>query len=119
MRRLMRKMGLMVIYQKPRTSIPHTGHKIYLYLLRGLRVDRPGQLWCADITYVPMERGFPYLVASWTGTVGRYCPGGCPTRVISAKLSPRMVYTVSGTLQSEPQFERREASRIPSFHVYL
>lgn len=62
-RRLMRLMGLMPIYQKPNTSRPTKGHKIYPYLLRGLRVDRPNQVWCADITYLPMRRGFLYLVA--------------------------------------------------------
>ncbi|PXW67322.1 putative transposase [Loktanella sp. PT4BL] len=62
-RRLMRLMGLMPIYQKPNTSRAAKGHKIYPYLLRGLRVDRPNQVWCADITYLPMRRGFLYLVA--------------------------------------------------------
>lgn len=62
-RRLMRLMGLMPIYQKPNTSKPAKGHKIYPYLLRGLRVDRPNQVWAADITYLPMRRGFLYLVA--------------------------------------------------------
>jgi putative transposase len=62
-RRLMRLMGLMPIYQKPRTSIPAKGHKTYPYLLRGLSVDRPNQVWCADITYIPLARGFLYLVA--------------------------------------------------------
>ena len=62
-RRLMRLMGLMPIYQKPNTSKAAKGHKIYPYLLRGLRVDRPNQVWCADITYLPMLRGFLYLVA--------------------------------------------------------
>ena len=62
-RRLMRLMGLMPIYQKPNTSKPAKGHKIYPYLLRGLHVDRPNQVWCADITYLPMRRGFLYLVA--------------------------------------------------------
>lgn len=62
-RRLMRLMGLMPIYQKPNTSKAAQGHKIYPYLLRGLRVDRPNQVWCADITYLPMRRGFLYLVA--------------------------------------------------------
>jgi len=62
-RRLMRLMGLMPIYQKPNTSKAAMGHKIYPYLLRGLRVDRPNQVWCADITYLPMRRGFSYLVA--------------------------------------------------------
>lgn len=70
-RRLMRLMGLMPIYQKPNTSRPATGHKTYPYLLRGLRVDRPNQVWCSDITYLPMRRGFLYLVAI-------RCPaGGC------------------------------------------
>ena len=62
-RRLMRKMGLMAIYQKPRTSVPHPEHKVYPYLLRGLQIARPDHVWCADITYVPMNRGFLYLVA--------------------------------------------------------
>lgn len=62
-RRLMPLMGLMPIYQKPNTSKAAKGHKIYPYLLRGLRVDRPNQVWCADITYLPMRRGFLYLVA--------------------------------------------------------
>ncbi|SEC27481.1 DDE-type integrase/transposase/recombinase [Rhodobacter sp. 24-YEA-8] len=62
-RRLMRLMRLMPIYQKPNTSKPRKGHKTYPYLLGGLRVDRPGQVWCADITYLPMRRGFLYLVA--------------------------------------------------------
>ena len=62
-RRLMRLMGLMPIYQKPNTSKAAKGHKIYPYLLRALRVDRPNQVWAADITYLPMRRGFLYLVA--------------------------------------------------------
>ncbi len=62
-RRLMRLMGLMPIYQKPNTSKPAKGHKTYPYLLRELRVERPNQVWCADITYLPMKRGFLYLIA--------------------------------------------------------
>jgi len=62
-RRLMRVMGLEAIYQKPNTSRPHPQHKVYPYLLRGLVIDRPNQVWCADITYIPMARGFVYLVA--------------------------------------------------------
>lgn len=62
-RRLMRLMGLMPIYQKPNTSRPAKGHRIWPYLLKGLRVDRPNQVWAADITYLPMRRGFLYLVA--------------------------------------------------------
>ncbi len=62
-RRLMRLMGLQAIYQKPRTSDPHPDHRIYPYLLRGLVIDRANQVWCTDITYIPMRRGFLYLVA--------------------------------------------------------
>jgi putative transposase len=61
--RLMRVMGLETLYQKPNTSRPHPDHKVYPYLLRGLIIDRPNQVWCADITYVPMAKGFVYLVA--------------------------------------------------------
>ena len=62
-RRLMARMGLEPIYQRPRTTIPHPGHQIYPYLLREMVIDRPNQAWCADITYIPMRRGFLYLVA--------------------------------------------------------
>src|SRR6202046_4125682 len=62
-RRLMRAMGLEAIYQKPNTSKGHPDHKVYPYLLRGLSIDRPNQVWCADITYIPMAKGFVYLVA--------------------------------------------------------
>ena len=62
-RRLMRLMGLKAIYRHPRTSKPAPGHKIYPYLLGGLKITRPNQAWAADITYIPMARGFLYLVA--------------------------------------------------------
>src|SRR5271170_5007575 len=62
-RRLMRLMGLWAIYQKPNTSRQHPEHLVHPYLLRGLIIDRPNQVWCADITYIPMARGFVYLVA--------------------------------------------------------
>lgn len=61
--RLMRIMGLEAVYPKPRTSRPHPGHKVYPYLLRGLVIDRPNQVWTTDITYIPMKRGFMYLAA--------------------------------------------------------
>src|SRR5664279_5995049 len=54
-RRLMRVMGLEAIYQKPNTSKGHPDHKVYPYLLRGLIIDRPNQVWCADITYIPVS----------------------------------------------------------------
>ncbi len=62
-RRLMRKMGIAALGPKPRTTRPAPGHKIYPYLLRGLTIERPNQVWAADITYIPIGRGFLYLVA--------------------------------------------------------
>jgi putative transposase len=61
--RLMRLMGLEAIYPKPRTTVPGAGHKIYPYLLRNVTMTRPNQAWGTDITYVPLRRGFLYLVA--------------------------------------------------------
>jgi len=61
-RRLMQKMGLTAIYRRPRTSKPAVGHKVYPYLLNGMAITRPNQVWAADITYIPMVRGFLYLV---------------------------------------------------------
>lgn len=61
--RLMNQMGLEAVYPKPRTSLPAKGHKHYPYLLRGLDIVRPNQVWSADITYIPMPKGFMYLVA--------------------------------------------------------
>lgn len=62
-RRLMRIMGLQAIYRKPRTSDPHPEHRIYPYLLRNLVITRANHVWCADVTYIPVQRGFLYLVA--------------------------------------------------------
>ena len=62
-RRLMRIMGLKAIYRRPRTSKPTPGNKIYPYLLNSIEITRPNQVWAADITYIPMARGFMYLVA--------------------------------------------------------
>jgi len=62
-RRLMRIMGLKAIYRHPKTSKPAPGHKIYPYLLGDMKITRPNQVWAADITYIPMARGFLYLVA--------------------------------------------------------
>mgnify|MGYP002633563025 CR=1 FL=1 len=60
---LMRKMGISAVYQKPRTTVPNLKHKVYPYLLRHRAITRPNEVWCADITYIPMAKGFAYLVA--------------------------------------------------------
>ena len=62
-RRLMARMGLAPILQRPRTTVPHPEHRVFPYLLRDLAVERPNQVWCADLTYIPMRRVFLYLVA--------------------------------------------------------
>ncbi len=61
--RLMRKMGIAALGPKPRTTVPAPGHKIYPYLLRGVAIERPNRVWASDITYIPIGRGFLYLVA--------------------------------------------------------
>ena len=60
--RLMRRMGIEAIYRRPRTTRPDSGHKVYPYLLRDLQIDEVNQVWATDITYIPMARGFMYLV---------------------------------------------------------
>ncbi|MGY3412914.1 putative transposase [Bradyrhizobium sp. GM5.1] len=60
---LMKRMGIEAVYRRPNTSKPAPGHKIYPYLLRGLKIERPDQAWAMDITYIPMRRGFVYLAA--------------------------------------------------------
>jgi putative transposase len=60
---LMKRMGIEAIYRRPKTSKPAPGHKIYPYLLRGVKIERPNQVWATDISYIPMRRGFVYLVA--------------------------------------------------------
>ena len=64
---LMRRMGIEALYRRPRTTKPEPGHKIYPYLLRGMEVTRPNQVWAMDITYIPMAKGFVYLavVLDW------------------------------------------------------
>ena len=59
----MKRMGIEAIYRRPNTSKPAPGHKIYPYLLRGMKIVRPNQVWAMDITYIPMARGFVYLAA--------------------------------------------------------
>ena len=62
-RRLMRLLGVHAIFQRPRTSQADPGHRVYPYLLRDLQITRPNHVWCTDVTYIPLQRGFLYLVA--------------------------------------------------------
>jgi putative transposase len=86
-RRLMRKIGLSPIYQPPKTSEPHPQHRIYPYLLRHLAIERPDQVWCADVTYIPMRRGSSTSSPSWTGSAARFWPGGSAIRWTSSSAS--------------------------------
>ena len=78
---LMKRMEIEALYRRPRTTKPEPGHKIYPYLLRGMAITRPNQVWAMDITYIPMARGFLYLavVLDWFSRRA-CCRGGCRSR---------------------------------------
>lgn len=76
--RLMQKMGLQALFPRQRTTIPAPGHKIFPYLLRGMAITHPDQVWSTDITYVPMATGFMYLGRSSTGSAVTCSPGNYP-----------------------------------------
>jgi hypothetical protein len=78
-RRLMRLLGLVAIYQRPNTSKPTAAHKLYPYLLGGLAIERVNQVWCSDVTYIPMAKGFLYLVVVMDCVSRAVLPGDCPT----------------------------------------
>ena len=81
----MRRLGLHAVFPRPRTSEPHPEHRIYPYLLRDLQITRPNHVWCTDVTYISLQRGFLYLVAvmDWASR-----------KVLSWRLSTRHVHTV-------------------------
>ena len=78
-RRMVARMGLQALYQRLRTSGPAPDHKVYPHLLRGMAIERPHQVWAADIGDLPMARGSLYLVAIMTGPAVTAWPGACPT----------------------------------------
>src|SRR3954465_4856977 len=78
---LMRRMGIEALYRRPGTSAPAPGHKVYPYLLRGLKVERPNQVWAMDITYVPMAHAASSTWRRWwTGSADGCWPGDCRSR---------------------------------------
>lgn len=112
-RRLMAKMGLTPIYQRPRTSDPHPQHRVYPYLLRRLAIERPNRVWCADVTYIPMHRGFLYLVA------GPVCRIGQPvhrSQTPSIEAASFIMDACASLVPSSRFFARNQAAK-PSKHV--
>ena len=87
--RLMRLMGIAALGPKPKTSKPAPGHRIYPYLLRNLAIERANHVWAADITYIPIGRGFLYLVAIIDWASRRFWRGGCRTRWTSRSVLRR------------------------------
>ena len=108
MRRLMRKMGLQALYQRPSTSGPHPEHRVYPYLLRDRAVERANEAWCADVTYIPLHRGFLYLVAIQDWASRKVLSwrlsntDGCLVLCGGPRGSPRAVRTASD-LQHRPR----------------
>lgn len=114
--RIMKLMGIEAVYCRPKTSQPGVGHRIYPYLLRRLKIKEPDQVWCADITYIPMARGFAYLVAimdwrsravlSWklSNTLdGSFCVGALQEALCRIAKAPEIFNTDQGS-----QFTSRE-----------
>ena len=122
-RRLLRKMGLEAVCQKPRLSRKHPEHKIYPYLLRNLDITRPNQVWCSDITYIRMNRGFVYLtvqcrlvqsegVVSWelSMTLDSYFCVSALEEAIATHVSPEIFNTDQGR-RSTPTRNSRTSPR--------
>ena len=94
---------------------PHPGHRIYPYLLRNMTIDRADHVWCADITYIAMRRGFLYLVGSWTGRRVMFCPGGCRTPWMSSFALRRWKKPWHGSADPGFQLRPRQSVHLPRF----
>ena len=114
--RLMRIMGLPAIYRSPRTSQPAPEHRVYPYLLEKIRVTRPNQVWAADITYLPMARGFLYLVA-WR--LSNTLEADCCVDALQAALEqvqPEVFNTDQGNTDQGSQFTSLEFTQVLQEH---
>ena len=116
----MKRIGIEALYRKPNTSKPTPGHTIYPYLLRGMTIDHPNQVWAMDITYVPMRAASSISPPWWTGSAGGFSPGGCrsPWRRRSASRRWRRRWTArparglqhrSGSAVHQPRLHQRAA----------
>lgn len=117
-KRLMRKMGIEVIYPKKKLSTAHPDFKIYAYLLRGLAIKRPNQVWCSDITYIRLKHGFVYLVAvmdwysrkvlSWelSTSLDKYCCIDALEAALRKYVKPEIFNTDQGAQFTSPAFTR-------------
>jgi len=118
LQRLMRKMGIMVIYPRKKLSTPHPDHKIYPYLLRGLNISHPNHVWCTDITYIRLNHGFVYLVAimdwysrkilSWelSVTIDKYFCMSTLESAIRRYGSPEIFNSDQGSQFTSPSFTK-------------
>src|SRR6478672_8761007 len=99
---LMRRMGIEALYRRPRTTKPERGHKIYPYLLRGIEITRPNQVWAMDITYIPTARASCISPQCWTGRPAGCCHGDCRSRwrQRSASRRWRMPWPVTASRRS-------------------
>jgi putative transposase len=100
---LMKRMGIEALYRHPRTTKPEPGHKIYPYLLRGMEIARPNQVWAMDITYIPMARGFVYLavVLDWFSRPCAARPGAGVANIGSCR---RLRYLKAMQIQCRKQY---------------
>jgi putative transposase len=103
-RTLMRQMGVEAFYRRPRTSQPHPGHRVFPYLLRDQTIDRPNQVWALDITYLPMKRGFAYLVTVLDWATRRVLAWQLPNTLAPGLL--RAVLARQTTLNPQPNHLR-------------
>src|ERR1700758_2133229 len=108
---LMRRMGIEALYRRPRTTRPEPGHKIFPYLLRGIEITRPNQVWAMDITYIPMARGFVYLAVVLDWRPAGFCRGGwrSPRRVHSASRHWKMPWPVTASRRSSTPTKARSS----------
>jgi putative transposase len=97
-RRLMRQMGLQAVYRRPKTSQPHPARPVFPYLLKGLEITRPNQVWCADITFIPVSRVYLYLAAIMDWATRKVLSWRVSNREPLSAIGPRTMASACGLL---------------------